>query len=97
MTDIVEQLRRYAGSVCLSTPTELAAADEIERLGVEVIRLRAELAEIKEVEFPRRVKAVAAAWRGKCERLQAELDSIKAEPPPAKKHSRSCAHVIETL
>jgi hypothetical protein len=36
MTDIVEQLRRYAGSVCLSTPTELAAADEIEQLRAEL-------------------------------------------------------------
>jgi hypothetical protein len=40
MTDIVEQLRRYAGSVCLSTPTELAAADEILRLRSELDNLK---------------------------------------------------------
>ena len=38
MTDIVQQLRRYAGPLCISTLAEMEAADEIERL-------RAELAE----------------------------------------------------
>ena len=41
MTDIVERLRRYAGSLCISTPAEMEAADEIERL-------RAELAEAQQ-------------------------------------------------
>ena len=38
MNDIVGRLRRYAGPLCISTPAEMEAADEIERL-------RAELAE----------------------------------------------------
>ena len=36
MTDIVERLRRYAGTVCISTDAELDGADEIERLRKEV-------------------------------------------------------------
>lgn len=47
------------------------AADEIQRL-------QAEIDEIKEVEFPRRVEKVAEGWRGKCERLQAETDAKSA-------------------
>ena len=36
MTDIVQQLRRYAGELCISTPAEMEAADEIERLRAEL-------------------------------------------------------------
>ena len=36
MTDIVERLRRYVGELCICTPVELEAADEIERLRAEV-------------------------------------------------------------
>lgn len=31
-TDILEKLERYAGDVCLSTPVEIEAAEEIRRL-----------------------------------------------------------------
>lgn len=41
MNDIVGRLRRYAGPLCISTPAEMEAADEIERL-------RAELAEAQQ-------------------------------------------------
>jgi hypothetical protein len=41
MNELLDRLRRYAGDVCLSTQTELDAACEIERLRVEVVRLRA--------------------------------------------------------
>ena len=36
MTDITERLRRYAGGMCISTPTEIEAADIIEGLRAEV-------------------------------------------------------------
>ena len=36
MNDIVGRLRRYAGPLCISTPAEMEAADEIERLRAEL-------------------------------------------------------------
>lgn len=36
MTDIIDRLVRYAGSTCLSTMTELAAAAEIKKLRAEI-------------------------------------------------------------
>lgn len=41
--------------------------------------LRNEIACVKEVEFPRKAQAVADAWKGKCERLEAERDALRAE------------------
>lgn len=40
MTDIVDRLRRYVGSVCVATNTEMEAADYIERLRREMMYLR---------------------------------------------------------
>ena len=40
MSDIVERLMRFAGKVCLSTDTEVEAADEIERLRTENAKFR---------------------------------------------------------
>jgi hypothetical protein len=40
--------------------------------------LRNEIACVKEVEFPRKAQAVADAWKGKCERLEAERDALRA-------------------
>ena len=41
--------------------------------------LRNEIACVKEVEFPRKAQAVADAWKGKCERLEAERDVLRAK------------------
>lgn len=103
MIDIVERLRRYAGGMCISTPTEQEAADIIEGLRAELstekgwiedykkqivgLQSRLEAAEkerdeiacVKEVEFPRKVQAVADAWKGKCERLEAQCDAAETE------------------
>lgn len=38
---------------------------------------RDEITCIKEVEFPRKAQAVADAWKGKCERLEAERDALR--------------------
>ena len=40
-------------------------------------RLTAEIDSIKQVEFPRRLKNVASAWKGKVDALTAERDSLK--------------------
>ena len=45
--------------------------------------LRAEIDNIKEVEFPRKAQAVADGWRAKCERLEAELAALKKQKPVA--------------
>lgn len=45
---------------------------------VENERLRAEIDEIKQVEFPRRVQKVADVWRGKVDTLRAEIERQKA-------------------
>ena len=39
-------------------------------------QLEAELANIKEIEFPKRVEKVAEGWRGKCETLEAENEQL---------------------
>lgn len=41
--------------------------------------LRNEIACVKEVEFPRKAQAVADAWKGKCERLEAERNALRAK------------------
>ena len=73
----INELRR------LALDGDLAAMQEI------VIRLKAaekerdalrnEIACVKEVEFPRKAQAVANAWKGKCERLEAERDAMCAK------------------
>jgi len=37
-----------------------------------------EAAHIKEVEFPRKVRAVAAGWETKCARIEQERDALRA-------------------
>lgn len=49
----------------------------------EIERLRAEVAHIKEVEFPRKAQAVADGWRGKCERLEAKITEMERQEPVA--------------
>jgi len=44
----------------------------------EIERLRAEIDNIKQVEFPRKAKAVADNWRGIVERLRTELAEAQA-------------------
>ena len=38
-----------------------------------------DLAHVKEVAFPRKAEAVAAGWKGKCERLEKECDALRAK------------------
>ena len=38
-----------------------------------------EVAHIKEVEFPRKVRAVAVGWETKCARLEQERDALRAK------------------
>ena len=75
MTDIIKRLRKIGVSYAQASPAQhnqLEAADEIERL-------RAELDNIKQVEFQRRVEKVAEGWRGKCDRLEKERDALRAK------------------
>lgn len=48
-----------------------------EALRADNATLKAELDNIKQVEFPRRVEKVAEGWRGKCERLEDELAAVR--------------------
>ena len=79
----------------LALDGDLAAMQEI------VIRLKAaekerdalrnEIACVKEVEFPRKAQAVADAWKGKCERLEAERDALRA----ALQHEADCVEAAK--
>lgn len=78
MTDIIKRLRKIGVSYAQASTAQhnqLEAADEIERL-------RAELDNIKQVEFQRRAEKVAEGWRGKCDRLEKEraelLEALKS-------------------
>lgn len=53
--------------------------DRLEEAEKERDALRNEIACVKEVEFPRKAQAVADAWKGKCERLEAECDALRAK------------------
>jgi hypothetical protein len=83
MTDIVEQLRRYAGSVCLSTPTELAAADEIERLRAAVhqaAQVFSYYAEVNSAKGTDEGYEKAARNRALAEAMQRALKGAKDSP-----------------
>ena len=69
MSDIVERLRRYAGSVCISSDTDLEAADEIEGRRQEVLEQARLLGMSGERE---------ADLRGEIERLQKALSTMTA-------------------
>jgi len=56
-----------------------ALLDRLEAAEKERDELRNEIACVKEVEFPRKAQAVADAWKGKCERLEAERDALRAK------------------
>ena len=57
----------------------LKAEDECRALQARVAELTAELANTKEVEFPRRVEKVAEGWKTKCEALQARVVELGDE------------------
>ena len=51
-----------------------------------------EVAHIKEVEFPRKVRAVAIGWKTKCARREQERDALRAELLDAKETVRELFH-----
>ena len=57
--------------------------DRLEAAEKERDALRAEVIHIKEVEFPRKAQAVADGWRGKCERLEANIAEMERQEPVA--------------
>ena len=57
--------------------TEPVTAEHCRWFVAEIERLSAEVAHIKEVEFPRKAQAVADGWRGKCERLEAKIEAME--------------------
>ena len=61
--------------------TEPVTAEHCRWFVDEIERLRAEVAHIKEVEFPRKAQAVADGWRGKCERLEAKIEQMEKQTP----------------
>ena len=78
MTDILERLRRYAGSMCISTPTEIEAADIIEGLQKEngalcaaVKTLQGEKAEL--------IEALCQPSYEEENRLRAEVAKLRTE------------------
>ena len=83
MTDHAHELRRYARKIAHPAgdvpAVMLAAADEIERMQAKIEAAEKEVAHIKEVEFPRKARAVAAGWETKCARLEQERDALRAK------------------
>ena len=61
--------------------TEPVTAEHCRWFVAEIERLSAEVAHIKEVEFPRKAQAVADGWRGKCERLEAKIAEMEQQVP----------------
>lgn len=60
-------------------PAKYLGMHRADGIRAEILRLRKEIANIKEVEFPRKMQAVADAWKEKCEKLQAERDALRAK------------------
>ena len=71
------QLAQFYAAANPATIIELL--DSLEAAEKERDALRNEIACVKEVEFPRKAQAVADAWKGKCKRLEAERDELRAE------------------
>ena len=66
--------------------------DRLEAAEKECDELHNEIACVKEVEFPRKAQAVADAWKGKCERLEAERDALRA----ALQHEADCVEAVKS-
>lgn len=62
--------------VDLETVEQLS--DAVMLLQMEIENLRKELAEVKEIEFPKKVQAVADRRKKKVNRLESELADLKA-------------------
>ena len=56
-----------------------------------------EVAHIKEVEFPRKVRAVAVGWETKCARLEQERDTLRAKVEAAEKDIALKERIIDSL
>ena len=84
--ELLDRLER-AESKCLEqarlngmgSEREAALMAKLEAAEKERDALRNEIACVKEVEFPRKAQAVADAWKGKCKRLEAERDALRAK------------------
>ena len=98
MTDIVERLKdAETATHALFNYIFQDAREEIERLRIEIEALRAEVIRIKEVEFPRKAQAVADAWKGKCERLEAKVAEMEKQRPAAWCATDETGTVVEAL
>ena len=76
-----------AAKLAAETTTAKNAVYRVNELRAEVERLRAELDNIKQVEFPNRVNKVADGWREKCARLESELDAAQKDAARARKQA----------
>lgn len=77
--ELITQLRRDDLSWVAPITTKNKAADALESLTQQLAERDAEAAHIKEVEFPRKVEAVAAGWKLKCDALQAQLAAAQGQ------------------
>ena len=76
----VAQETANADLITAANPAALSELlDRLEAAEKERDALRDEIACVKEVEFPRKAQAVANAWKGKCERLEAENDALQTK------------------
>lgn len=74
------QQSKNAAFIAAANPAAISELlDRLEAAEKERDELRNEIACVKEVEFPRKAQAVADAWKGKCERLEAERDALRAK------------------
>lgn len=74
-----ENLEAAERDVALKERVIDALGSELNAVAKERDALRNEIACVKEVEFPRKAQAVADVWKGKCERLEAERDALRAK------------------
>ena len=76
MTDIINRLRRYAGELCICTPVELEAADEIERLRAKLAA--AEASDAESMAMYRRAREDRDEYKSAFLRVSVELSNAIA-------------------
>lgn len=79
--DIVQKLRSQRTMSMFAKSEHLYEALNHDRREAadEIARLRGEIDNIKQVEFPRRVDKVADVWRNKCDLAESEITRLRDE------------------
>jgi hypothetical protein len=95
------ELRRQHKRISKLEASEGLAQSNLGKYMQACRELEAQLADVKEVQFPAKAAAVAEGWRGKCERLIAERDALQsrlaeiesAEPVAWRRYHDGCTYL----